>query len=410
MNLTMDVRSEFPQLQMKANGYPLTYLDSAATTLKPKVMIERYNQYLSGEVSNVHRGAHYFSNRATENYEKTRAEVASFLNCQDKEVIFTYGTTDAVNLVATSFDHWLIRSAIKLKNRNEIVLTEMEHHSNIVPWFMLSKKYNLVIKTIPFDDDGQLDLSKLDEIINEKTLMVSMVHMSNTFGSLNPIEKIIQRAKQVQAFSFVDAAQSISYSKIDVKALDCDFLCFSAHKLFGPEGLGFLYGRVEILDQMPEYRGGGSMISEVKFDQINYLPSPQKFEAGTPNIGAVIAFSESLKFFRALNYDQIHNHESELLNYCATRLSELPGFTPLGAVKFKKNILSFNLKGIHPADIGSIIDQMGVAIRVGHHCTQPIMRRMAVNATLRASFSIYNNLEDCDRFLSAVIKAQEMLK
>lgn len=405
----IDVRQQFPQLLENANGQRLTYLDSAATTLKPKVMVDRYAKYLSSEVSNVHRGAHYFSNQATTNYERTRQSLAAFLNCSDQEIIFTSGTTDSINLVAMSFDNWLMRSDFRLKNKTQIVLTEMEHHSNIVPWYMLAKKYNLEIKTIPFDKDGVLDLTNLDELINDNTLMVSMVHMSNTFGSLNPVETLIQKAKNHGAYTFLDAAQSVSYMPLDVQSLDCDFLTFSAHKLFGPEGLGFLYGKLEILNQMPEYRGGGSMISEVSFDKITFLPSPQKFEAGTPNIGAVIAFAESLNFFRKLDYAEIQKHEAELLSYCYSRLSEIKTFKILGAFEHKKNILSFNLEGVHPADIGSIVDQMGVAIRVGHHCTQPLMSKMDLNSSMRASFSIYNNMEDCDQFINAILKAQEML-
>lgn len=403
------VRSEFPQIFQQANDHPLTYLDSAATTLKPKCMIERFTQYLTNEVSNVHRGAHYFSNRATENYEKTRSEVAKFLNCKEQEIIYTSGTTDSINLVASAFDDWYGRSNFRIKSKSEIVLTEMEHHSNIVPWYMLAKKYNLEIKTIPFDQEGVLDLSILDEVITDRTLIVSMVHMSNTLGNVNPVETIIQKAKEVGAYTLIDAAQSVSYLPIDVKALDCDFLAFSAHKLFGPEGLGFLYGRLEVLDQMPEYRGGGSMISHVSFDNITYLPSPQKFEAGTPNIGAIIAFAESLKFFKSLNYDDIQKHEHQLLEYCVQKLSDMPGFAPLGNVKNKKNILSFNMGTVHPADIGSIVDQMGVAIRIGHHCTQPLMQKLNLKACLRASFSIYNDTEDCDRFINALAKALEML-
>lgn len=405
----LNIRSEFPQLLEKPYGMPLTYLDSAATTLKPKVMIERFTKYLSSEVSNVHRGAHFFSNQGTENYEKTRKLVAEFLNCQEQEIIYTAGTTDSINLVATSLDHWLMRSDYRLKNRTQIVLTEMEHHSNIVPWYILAKKYNLEILTIPFNTDGELQLESLDKLITEKTLMVSVVHMSNTFGSLNPVDKIITKAKSVGAYTFVDAAQSVSYMPIDVQKLGCDFLTFSAHKLFGPEGLGILFGKLEILDQMPVYRGGGSMISSVAFDEITYLQAPQKFEAGTPNIGAVIAFAESLQFFSSLNYSDIQAHEKQLLETCIARLSELKGFEPVGALSNKANILSFNLKGIHPADMGSIMDQMGVAIRVGHHCTQPLVRKLGLNATMRASFSIYSNIEDCDRFVNAVIKAQEML-
>lgn len=402
-----NVRSEFKQLNNLVGGNPLTYLDSAATTLKPKVMVDRFAQYLQYEASNVHRGAHYYSNQATQNYEHTRSSVANFLNSKAEEIIFTHGTTDSVNLVAKSLKTLI--STDHLKDRNEILLSEMEHHSNIVPWYLLAKELGLIIKTIPFNSDGQLDLTDLNKLINHKTLIVSLVHMSNTFGSINPVEQIFAYAKEHGALTFLDAAQSVSFLPLDVHQLKCDFLTFSAHKLFGPEGLGFLYGKYELLEKLDIYRGGGSMISKVDFNQITFLPSPQKFEAGTPNIGAVIAFAESLKFFLNLGYKNIQDHETKLMEYCIEGLSGIEGFSPLGDVKFKKNILSFNIEGLHPADVGSIIDQMGVAIRVGHHCTQPLMSKLKISSSLRASFSIYNNIEDCDRLISAVKKAKELL-
>ncbi len=402
-----DVRSEFKQLNNLVGGNPLTYLDSAATTLKPKVMVDRFAKYLQYEVSNVHRGAHYYSNLATQNYEATRTKVAGFLNSKPEEIIFTQGTTDSINLVAQSLKALISKN--DLKSRNEILLTEMEHHSNIVPWYLAAKELNLVIKTIPFDIDGQLDLSDLKNLITDKTLIVSIVHMSNTFGSLNPVEEIFTLAKDKGCLTFLDAAQSVSYLPLDVQKLYCDFLTFSAHKLFGPEGLGFLFGKYDVLKDLGLYRGGGSMISKVGFDEITFLPPPQKYEAGTPNIGAVIAFKESLEFFMNLSYEDLQNHEAKLIKYCVEGLSQVAGFKPLGHTKHKKNILSFNLEGLHPADIGSIVDQMGVAIRVGHHCTQPLMTKMNISGSLRASFSIYNNLEDCDRLINAVKKAEELL-
>ncbi len=414
-----NIRSQFLQLNSEVNGHPFTYLDSAATTLKPKCMVDRFAHYLQYEVSNVHRGAHFYSNQATQNYENTRNEVARFLNSKPEEILFTMGTTDSINLVAQSLPGLTLKRNLEMdsfnissdhfKNRNEIVLTEMEHHSNIVPWYLVAKKYGFTIKTIPFNSDGDLDLTSIDEILTEKTLMVSIVHMSNVFGTMNPIEAIIKKAKSVGSLTFLDAAQSVSYLPLDVQKLDCDFLTFSAHKLFGPEGLGLLYGRFDLLEKLDVYRGGGSMISKVSFDDITFLPPPQKFEAGTPNIGAVIAFSESLKFFTSLSFDDIQKHEDMLLKRCLEGLAVYPGFLPLGAVKNKKNILSFNFKGLHPSDMGSIIDQMGVAIRVGHHCTQPLMNKMDVTASMRASFSIYNTVEDCDRFINAVKKAMELL-
>lgn len=401
----MNIRDHFPQLKEKVGDYDFTYLDSAATTLKPQNVIDRITHYYSKEVSNVHRGAHYFSNKATESYEHTRVRVADFIHAQANEIIFTYGTTDSVNLVSYAIEDLLK----KTPHKNEIVLTEMEHHSNIVPWYFLAKRLGLKIKTIPFLSSGELDLSQLSEVITDQTFLVSVVHMSNTLGVINPLHEIIAEAKQKGAYTFIDAAQSISYLPISVQDLDCDFLAFSSHKIFGPEGLGFLYGKEELLNEMGYYRGGGSMISNVTFSDITFLPSPQKYEAGTPNIGAVIAFSEALNFFESLNYQEIHQHEKKLLKLCYEELKTMSGFQLHGDIDLKENILSFSFEGIHPADLGSLLDQMGVAVRVGHHCTQPIMRGLGISASVRASFSVYNDERDCLRFIESIKKSKEML-
>ncbi|MCO5112889.1 MAG: SufS family cysteine desulfurase [Bdellovibrionaceae bacterium] len=402
------IRDQFPQLLQRVNGQRLVYLDSAATTLKPQVVIERLTQYYTSEVSNVHRGAHYFSNQATENFEKSRQTVARFVGASaPEEIVFTSGTTDALNLLAYALDS--VADVRKGEGRDEIVLTEEEHHSNIVPWYWFAKRHGLKIRTIPFNEKGVLELDTLKTLITEKTLLVSCVHMSNTLGTLNDVQVICARAQEVGALSIVDAAQSVSFVSLSVQEIGCDFLCFSSHKLFGPEGLGVLYGRKDLLNSMGYYRGGGSMISSVSFDEIQFLPAPQKFEAGTPSIGAVIALRTAIDFFNEIPKDELQSHERSLVHTTHEMLSEIPGYQPLGDVSFKHNILSFNIDGCHPADLGALIDEMGVAVRVGHHCTQPIMDKMGVSATLRASFSIYNNGQDCLAFVEALKKAREML-
>lgn len=408
-----DVRAQFPQLRQTVNGRPLVYLDSAATTLKPQVVIDRMTQYLSSEVSNVHRGAHYFSNQATENYEKTRQLTANFLDAKPEEIIFTSGTTDGLNLIAYAMDAVVESDSsgrVQGVRRDELVLTEEEHHSNIVPWYWFAKRHGFKIKTIPFDSRGELQLEGLKNIITERTFLVSCVHMSNTLGTINDVKSICTRAKEVGAYSVIDAAQSVSYLRLSVKDLGCDFLCFSSHKLFGPEGLGVLFGRQELLNSIGYFKGGGSMIASVKFDEIRFLPSPQKFEAGTPSIGAVIAFAEALRFFTDLDLPKVHSHEKSLLLTAHEMLLEsVPGYAPMGDIDLKQNILSFNVEGCHPSDLGALIDEMGIAVRVGHHCTQPIMDKMGVSATMRASFSVYNNGQDCRSFVEALKKAREML-
>lgn len=403
------VRNQFPQLKQTVNGQPLVYLDSAATTLKPQVVIDRLVSYYTSEVSNVHRGAHYFSNQATENYEQARKTVAQFIAAETDEVIFTSGTTDGLNLLAYALDSKANETKRLAPDRNEILLTEAEHHSNIVPWYWFAKRHGFRIKVIPFNDQGILDLDQLDHLLTEKTFLVSAVHMSNTLGTLNDAHRICKKAKEVDAFSILDVAQSISYLDISVKDLGCDFLCFSSHKLFGPEGLGVLYGKSALLNSIGFYKGGGSMISSVKFDKIDFLPSPQKFEAGTPSIGAVIAFKTAIDFFKALPKQELQAHENALVQNTHEMLSEIPGYRPLGDVALKHNILSFQIDGCHPADLGAIIDEMGIAVRVGHHCTQPIMDKLGLTSTMRASFSIYNNSQDCLEFVSALKKAREML-
>lgn len=402
------VREQFPQLKQTINGRRLVYLDSAATTLKPQVVIDRLTQYYTHEVSNVHRGAHYLSNQATENYEKSRAAVAQFLKAESQdEIIFTSGTTDGLNLIAYAMDAMIAEA--KAQGRSEIILTQEEHHSNIVPWYWFAKRHGLSLRVLPFNFEGVLELETMSNLITEKTFLVSCVHMSNTLGTLNDVEAICARAKEVGAYSVVDAAQSVSFVDVSVKEIGCDFLCFSSHKIFGPEGLGVLFGRKDLLNAIGFYKGGGSMISSVRFEDIQFLAAPQKFEAGTPSIGAVIALHTALDFFSALPKAQLQTHERSLVQTTHDMLSEIPGYKPLGSVNHKHNILSFNIEGCHPADLGALIDEMGVAVRVGHHCTQPIMDKMGVSATMRASFSVYNNGQDCHDLVVALKKAREML-
>lgn len=398
------VRSQFPQLQKKVNGYDFVYLDSAATTLKPRRMIDRLTQYYSEEVSNVHRGAHYFSDLATENYENTRSKVAQFLNCENSNIAFTSGTTESINLVVHG-----LHSLAQKSSRREIVLSSMEHHSNIIPWFLWAQKEGFKIKVIELNSKDLIDIDQALNLISDQTFIVALVHMSNVLGTLNPIEPIIRRAKEMGAYSLVDAAQSVSYKPICVKTLGCDFLAFSAHKLFGPEGVGVLYGDSDLWDQMDLYKSGGGVISHVSFDHVDFISGPQRFEAGTPAIGPVIAFAEALDFFKTLDYKDIQSHESHLMNMCYKGLKDIKGFQLLGDIELKKNILSFNFKDINPLDLGTLLDQRGIAVRTGPQCAHPLIKSFSLDSVLRASFSIYNQEQDVHHFIEGIKYCQEIL-
>jgi cysteine desulfurase / selenocysteine lyase len=394
-----EIRSLFPVLHQEVNGKPLIYFDNAATTQKPLAVLDALSDYYKKDNSNIHRGAHTLADRATRYYEKTRSLIRDFINAgEEEEIIFTKGTTESINLVAATFGRKFITKG------DEILISTMEHHSNIVPWQMLCEEKEATLKIIPISDSGEILLEEFDRLLNEKTKLVSIVHASNSLGTINPVKEIIRKAHQFGAKVLLDGAQSTSHLKVDVQDLDCDFLAFSAHKLFGPTGLGVLYGKRSILETMPPYQGGGEMIKEVTFDKTTYNEIPFKFEAGTPNIADVIAFQKSLEFINSTGKQNIKTHEDGLLSYANELLGEIKGFIPVGTAKEKVSVLSFNIRGMHPFDVGMMLDANGIAVRTGHHCTQPLMQRFGIEGTVRASFSVYNTKSEIDQMALAVAK------
>ncbi len=398
------IREDFPQLSLEFNGKKYTYLDSAASTLKPKPVIERLSQFYSCEVSNVHRGAHHISHISTLAYEEARNKVAQFVGADSSsEIIFTRSTTESINLAAHIID------SLGLEPGDEIILSEMEHHSNIIPWQQLAEQKSLTLKYISFNEKGDLNLSELDSMASDKTKVISICHVSNTLGTVNDVCKVSQIAKKHNAFFVLDAAQSVSILPLNVKELACDFLAFSAHKLFAPFGVGVLWGKKDLLDKGSPYQGGGSMIVEVEKEGSTYLLSPQRYEAGTPNVGGVVALATAIDYIIDLGLENIEKHEQQLLTYATEKIKNIPGINLVGTSLTKKNVLSFNVEGLHHSDLSQLLDQQAVAVRAGHHCTQLIMKKLKIPGTLRASFSIYNNKEDVDRFIVALNKAREML-
>ena len=399
------IRENFPQLQTKVNDRTLVYLDNAATTLKPKSVIDSLSHYYSFEVANVHRGVHSLSENGTKHFEATRTHVAKFINAKfDHEVIYTKGTTESLNLLAQTFGKKYLRSG------DEILISMLEHHSNIVPWQMIAENTGASLKVIPINLQGEIDLDAYEKLLNSKTKIVSIAHVSNALGTINPIKKMIQMAHAKGAKFCVDAAQSVAHLRIDVQDLDCDFLAFSAHKIMGPNGLGFLYGKEELLNELPPYQGGGAMISEVTFEKTTYNVLPNKFEAGTPAIAEVIAFKKSIEYIESVGIDYIERIEHDLLDYATRKLKEIAGVRILGEAKEKSAVISFVIDDIHPHDLGVILDKEGVAIRTGHHCTQPLLKFFGVTSTARASFAFYNTVEEIDVFINALNKAINFLK
>ena len=400
MSLNTDaIRDLFPVLHQEVNGKPLIYLDNAATTQKPKAVIEALTAYYEKDNSNIHRGAHTLADRATRYYEQTRSLIREFINSKEEaEIIFTKGTTEGINLVASSYGR------ANISQGDEVIISTMEHHSNIVPWQMLCQEKGAVLRIIPINDRGEILMESFEGLLNEKTKFVSIVHVSNALGTINPVKEIISKAHRAGAKVLLDGAQSISHLPIDVQLLDCDFYAFSAHKLYGPTGLGVLYGKREILDLMPPYQGGGEMIREVTFDKTTYNDLPFKFEAGTPNIADVIAFQKALEFVRSLGKENIVTHEMDLLNYATERLNEIKGFVPLGTAADKVSVISFNIMDMHPFDVGMMLDARGIAVRTGHHCTQPLMQRFGIEGTVRASFSVYNTKSEIDQLAEGVAR------
>ena len=397
------VRADFPILSQKVNGKPLVYFDNGATSQKPQVVIDAISRYYSEYNANIHRGVHTLSQLATDAYEKSRNTIQKHINAkQNYEIIFTSGTTFGINLVANGF-------ASLLKTDDEVLVSALEHHSNIVPWQFLCEKTGAKLVVIPMNEKGELILSEFDNLLSEKTKIVAVNHISNALGTVNPIEYIIKKAHLAGAAVLIDGAQATPHLRPDVQALDCDFYVFSGHKVCGPTGVGILYGKEEWLRKLPPYQGGGEMIAEVTFEKTTYADLPHKFEAGTPNIEGGIVLGTAIDYMNAIGFDNIATYEHELLLYGTKRLQEIEGLTIYGTSENKASVISFNLEGIHPYDIGTIIDKLGIAVRTGHHCAQPIMNFYNIPGTIRASFAFYNTKEEIDIFVEAVIKAQMML-
>jgi cysteine desulfurase / selenocysteine lyase len=399
-----DIRAQFPALNQKVHGHELVYLDSAATTLKPLSVIERITKFYSYETANVHRGAHYLSDAATGEFERAREQVRVFIGADSiEEVVFTKGTTESINMVSQCFGETF------LKEGDEIVITELEHHANIVPWHVLVEKKKCVLKYISVKADGEIDLDSVNQVITEKTKIVAFSACSNILGTMVPIQEIVKKAKSVGAVTLLDAAQYVSQKKINVKELDVDFLVFSAHKLFGPFGFGVLYGRKQLLEQMPPYQTGGSMIATVDMHCTTYNHLPFKFEAGTPHIEGAIGTLAAIEFFKNVNLEKIVEHEQALMNFLTEEFKTIGGIRLVGEASKKAAIISFIVEGTHHSDVGQILDQQGIAVRVGHHCTQPLLKKLGLTGTIRASISIYNNQTDIEKLVEGVKKAKRML-
>lgn len=398
------IRADFPQLHSQVNNHPLVYLDNAATTLKPKAVIDAITHYYSYEVANVHRGVHTLSEMGTRHFEETRVAVQKLINAKEvHEVIYTKGTTDSVNLIAQCFGKTFIKPG------DEILLSLMEHHSNIVPWQMIAETVGAKIVVIPIHESGEINLDEYKKLLNPKTKIVSIAHVSNTLGTVNPVKEMAKLAHAAGAKISIDAAQSIAHMKIDVQDIDCDFLFFSSHKMYGPDGVGFLYGKEELLNAMPPLQGGGAMISEVTFEKTTYNILPNKFEAGTPAIAGIIAFKKAIEYVQSIGLDQIAKREHDLLEYATAELKKIEGIRIIGEAKEKAGVLSFVMDGAHPHDLGTLLDKQGVAIRTGHHCTQPLLKHYHCSAAARASFAFYNTKQEVDIFIAAVKKARDFL-
>ena len=397
------IRQDFPTLHQQVHGKDLIYFDNAATSQTPQVVIDRLKQYYELENSNVHRGVHYLSQLATSEYEAPRKLTQQLLNAEhEHEIIYTKGTTDGINLVAQSYGRTFFQKG------DEILLSEMEHHSNIVPWQMVAEQTGAVIKVIPVTDAGELDLDAYHQLLSEKTAFVSLVHISNSLGTINPVKAMTAAAHAVGAKVLVDGAQATPHMRVDVRDLDADFYVFSAHKLFGPTGIGVLYGKEALLNAMPPYQGGGDMIKVVRFEGTTYNDLPHKFEAGTPNIADGIAFGAALEYVNAIGYDAMAAWEKELLDYGTERLSEIPDLRIIGTAREKASVISFLIGDIHPYDGGTILDQLGIAVRTGHHCCQPLMQRYGIPGTMRASFAFYNTKEEIDRLVDGILRVKKM--
>ena len=397
------IREDFPILHQEVNGKPLVYLDNAATSQKPKSVIDSIEKYYRGYNSNIHRGVHTLSENATEAYESARIKVRDFIHANStKEIVFVRGATEAINLVAQSFGRNTLGS------EDEIIITELEHHANIVPWQLLSQQTGAKLKYVPINDNGELVESEYKKLLNEKTRIVAVGHISNALGTINPIENMINLAREYGAKVLIDGAQATSHTSVDVKKLDCDFYVFSGHKLFGPTGIGVLYGKEDLLEKMPPYQGGGDMIKMVTMKETQYNELPHKFEAGTPNISGVIGLGAAIDYVNKIGLENIGNHEKQLLDYANQMASEITGLKFIGTAKNKTSILSFTLDGIHPHDVGTILNNEGIAIRTGHHCAMPVMEYFKIPATSRASFSFYNTHAEVDVLIEGINKCSKV--
>lgn len=398
------IRRQFPVLHREVKGKPLIYLDNAATSQKPQVVIDALVNYYTGYNANIHRGIHTLAEEATAAFEATRDAVQQFIRAATREqIIYTRGTTEGINLVAYTWGRQNVHAG------DEIIISAMEHHSNIVPWQVLCEEKKAVLKIIPVSDKGELLMDEYEKLLSPRTKLVSIVHASNSLGTINPVKQVIDAAHEVGAVVVVDGAQSSVHLDINVQAMDCDFFAFSSHKLYGPTGVGVLYGKKHLLESMPVFQGGGEMIKEVTFDKTTYNELPYKYEAGTPNIADTIAFKAALDFTRETGKEKIRAHENELLQYATVQLNELPGLKIMGQAKEKVSVVSFVIDNIHPQDIGILLDNRGIAVRTGHHCTQPLMQRFGIPGTVRASFAVYNTKEEIDELLAGLRKVVKML-
>jgi cysteine desulfurase/selenocysteine lyase len=398
------IRRDFPILHQRVNGKPLVYLDNAASSQRPRAVIDAISAYYEHDHANVHRGVHTLSQRATDAYEGSREVVRNFINAADtKEIIFVRGTTEAINLVAQSYARPTLRAG------DEVLISALEHHANIVPWQLVCEQTGASLKVIPIDTTGQVDFAAFEHLIGPRTKLLALAHVSNALGTINPVEKFVARAKQLGVPVLLDGAQGVPHSVVDVRALDCDFYCFSAHKMCGPTGMGVLYGKKHLLEAMPPWQGGGDMILTVSFEKTTYNQLPWKFEAGTPNISGAIGLAAAIRYLQQIGMTRIEQYEHSLLEYAHERLVEIPGLHLVGTAPRKAAVVSFTLDGVHPHDIGTILDTEGVAIRTGHHCAMPVMDFFKIPATARASMSFYNTREEIDALVTALQRARTLL-
>jgi len=397
------IKKEFPILSKEINNKPLIYLDNASTTQKPASVIDEIQEYYECTNSNIHRGVHHLSQKATEEYEEAREKIQKFIGAtSSKEIVFVRGATEAVNLVANSYVNPL------LSEGDNIIISHMEHHANIVPWQLIAKQKNIEIRVIPINEKGELVITELDNLIDKQTKFISLNHVSNSLGTINPVEELIQKAHRNNIRIMIDGAQAVQHMKVNVTDLDVDFYCFSGHKMYGPTGIGILYGKKEILDKMEPYQGGGDMIKSVTFEKTIYNDVPHIFEAGTPNIVGAIGLGKAIDFIEKTTLEKIEEHEMDLLNYATQKISKIEGVRIIGTSENKASVISFVMDGIHPHDIGTIMDNLGIAIRAGHHCTQPVMDFYDIPATARASFAIYNTKKDVDKLIEGIEKTKEV--